>query len=89
LRELFEQTGYNVLEIRGIPAPFPKVLGSGILSRVVMLINEFLIKIPFLRGLFSYQIYVRAQPRPTVPNLLAKTIATSEELRQQLKDRAA
>jgi glycosyltransferase involved in cell wall biosynthesis len=89
LRELFEQTGYNVLEIRGIPAPFPKVLGSGILSRVVMLINEFLIKVPFLRGLFSYQIYVRAQPRPTVPNLLAKTIATSEELRQQLKDRAA
>ena len=89
LRELFAQTGYNILEIQGIPAPFPKVLGPGILSRVVMLINQVFIKIPFLRGLFSYQIYVRAQPRPTVPNLLAKTIATSEELRQQIKERAA
>ena len=89
LRELFEQTGYNVLSIEGIPAPFPKVLGDGIIGRVVMLINQTLIKVPFLRGLFSYQIYVRAQARPTVPNLLAKTIATSEELRSQIKQQAA
>lgn len=89
LRELFEQTGYNILEIEGIPAPFPKVIGNGIFGRIVMLINSWLIRVPFLRGLFSYQIYVRAQARPTVPNLLAKTISTSEELRSQIKQQAA
>jgi 2-polyprenyl-3-methyl-5-hydroxy-6-metoxy-1,4-benzoquinol methylase len=89
LRELFEQTGYNITEIQGIPAPFPKVLGEGILGRVAMLCNQALIRVPFLRGLFSYQIFVRAQARPTVPNLLAQTISTSEELRNQLKDEAA
>jgi glycosyltransferase involved in cell wall biosynthesis len=89
LRELFEQTGYNISEIEGIPAPFPKVLGNGIFGRAAMLVNQFLIRIPFLRGLFSYQIFVRAQARPTVPNLLAQTITTSEELRNQIKHRAA
>jgi glycosyltransferase involved in cell wall biosynthesis len=89
LRELFAQTGYNILDIQGVPAPFPKVLGDGILSRVVMLINDFLIRIPILRGLFSYQIFVRAQARPTVPNLLAQTISTSADLRKQIKQRAA
>lgn len=84
LRDLFEQTGYQISEIRGIPAPYPKVLGMGILSRIVMLINQAFIRIPFFKGLFSYQIYVRAQARPTVANLLAKTISTSEELRSEL-----
>jgi glycosyltransferase involved in cell wall biosynthesis len=85
LRELFEQTGYQIEEVRGIPAPYPKVLGDGILSRIVMLINQALIRIPIFRGLFSYQIYVRAKARPTVVNLLAKTISTSEELRNELQ----
>jgi glycosyltransferase involved in cell wall biosynthesis len=89
LRELFEQTGYNISQIEGIPAPFPKVLGNGILGRAAMLVNQLFIRVPFLRGLFSYQIFVRAQARPTVPNLLAQTITTSEELRNQIKHRAA
>lgn len=93
LRELFEQTGYVVHEIRGIPAPFPKAMGMGILSRLAMLVNQFLISFPFgsgwFRGLFSYQIYVRAQARPTVPALLEQTIATSEQLRAEIKQQAA
>lgn len=89
LGELFSQTGYYIREIRGVPAPFPKVFGNGVFGRLVMLINQFLIKIPFLRGLFSYQIFVRAQARPTVPNLLEKTISSSEELRTQIKQQAA
>ena len=85
LRDLFEQTGYDILEIRGIPAPYPKVLGDGIFSRGVMIINQAFIRIPFLRGLFSYQIYIRAQARPTVVHLLARTISTSEELRTEMR----
>ena len=89
LRELFEQTGYVVREVRGIPAPFPKVLGNDVLGKFAMTFSRFLIWLPLMRGLFSYQIYVRAQARPTVPNLLKQTIATSEKLREEIKQHAA
>jgi glycosyltransferase involved in cell wall biosynthesis len=93
LRELFQQTGYKIAEIRGIPAPFPKVLGNGALGKLAMWVSKFLIWFPFgwgwMRGLFSYQIYVRAQARPTVPNLLAKAISTSEKLREEIQRSAA
>ena len=89
LRELFEQTGYNVLEIKGIPAPFPKVIGKGIFGKVVMAINGFLVKLWGFRSLFSYQIYVRAQARPTVPNILRQTIVSSEKLREEIKQAVA
>ena len=89
LRELFEQTGYNVLEIKGIPAPFPKVIGKGIFGKVVMAINGFFVKLWGFRSLFSYQIYVRAQARPTVPNILRQTIDSSEKLREEIKQAAA
>jgi glycosyltransferase involved in cell wall biosynthesis len=86
LLELFEQTGYKIIEVRGIPAPFPKAIGVNILSRLLLLINQALIKVPFLRGLFSYQMFVRAQARPSVPNLLEQTISTSEKLRGEIKE---
>ncbi len=89
LRELFEQTGCVIHEMRGIPAPFPKAMGMGILSRMAMLVNQFLIWTGLFRGLFSYQIFVRAQARPTVPALLQQTIATSEQLRAEIKKEAA
>ena len=89
LRELFEQTGYNIIEITGIPAPYPKSVGHGLFSRLLLLLNSILILLPFMRGLFSYQILVRAQARPTVSNLLDQTIATSEKLRQEIRRKAA
>jgi glycosyltransferase involved in cell wall biosynthesis len=89
LRELFEQTGYNVLEIRGIPAPFPKVVGNGVLGKIIMTVNGFFVRLWGFRSLFSYQIYVRAQARPTVSNLLDQTISSSEKLREDIKKQAA
>ena len=89
LRELFEQTGYNVIEMRGIPAPFPKVIGNGIFGKIVMAINGFFTWLWGFRSLFSYQIYVRAQARPTVPNILQQTISSSEKLRDEIKQQAA
>ena len=78
-----------MLEIKGIPAPFPKVIGNGIFGKVVMAINGFFVKLWGFRSLFSYQIYVRAQARPTVPNILQQTIASSEKLREEIKQAAA
>ena len=80
LRELFDQTGYQVLEVRGIPAPFPKAVGDNALGRVLISLNRALISI--CRGLFSYQILVRARALPTVPALLVETIDTSAELKK-------
>jgi len=80
LKELFAQTGYELLEVKGIPAPFPKALGDNALGRGLVSINEALIKL--IPGLFSYQIFIRAKANPTVAALLHETITTSEELRK-------
>ena len=82
LRELFDQTGYKVLEVRGIPAPFPKALGNNALGRGLVSLNQFFIKIS--KGFFSYQIYIRARALPTVAMLLTQTIERSAELRKEL-----
>jgi hypothetical protein len=79
LRGLLEQAGYKILEVRGIPAPFPKALGLNFLSRLLLRLNEFLIR--WSKGLFAYQIFVRAEAKPTVRNLLRETIAGSETRR--------
>lgn len=82
LRELFDQTGYKVLEIRGIPAPFPKAIGNNLFSRILLTLNRFGIFIS--KGFFSYQIFIRAQALPTVPVLLAHTLAKSATLRKEI-----
>ena len=61
LRKLFEQCGFVVEEVRGIPAPFPAALGLNAFSRLLVRINGFLIRLS--RGLFSYQIFMRVRRR--------------------------
>jgi glycosyltransferase involved in cell wall biosynthesis len=81
LRELFDQTGYRVLEVKGIPAPFPKALGDNAVSRALVAVNVALIRL--LPGLFSYQMAVRARALPSVPHLLVETLDSSEQLRKE------
>ena len=68
LRELMEQTGYTIEELRGIPAPYARVLGLNWMSRALAWLNGVLIGLSC--GVFSYQIFVRARANPTVHNLL-------------------
>jgi glycosyltransferase involved in cell wall biosynthesis len=86
MRELFAQTGYTVLEVRGIPAPFPKAVGDNALGRLLVTLNRLFIGLS--KGLFSYQIFVRARALPTVPTLLTQTIERSAELRKELAGNA-
>lgn len=81
IRELLRQCGYKILEIRGIPAPYPKALGDNALSRLLLGLNEALIRVA--PCIFSYQIFVKAQALPTVNNLLQETVGTSGALRQR------
>jgi hypothetical protein len=85
LRALLDQSGYNILEVRGIPAPFPKALGNNLVSRLFLRINQALIAVS--KGLFSYQIFVRAVAKPTVQNLLGETIDSSDRLRDSMAGR--
>jgi hypothetical protein len=73
--------------VRGIPAPFPKALGTNFLSRLLLSVNQLLIR--FSKGLFSYQIFVRAEAKPTVHNLLRETIESSNTLRESVLEFAA
>ena len=79
LKALLEQSGYNILEVRGIPAPFPKAIGNNFASRFFLRLNQALIRVS--KGFFSYQIFVRAIAKPTVQNLLGETIESSDRLR--------
>ena len=79
LGDLLDQSGYKILEERGIPAPFPKAIGYNWCSRLLLRVNEALIRVS--KGLFSYQIFVRSEAKPTVNNLLAETIDSSARLR--------
>lgn len=80
LRELLDQTGYQVLETRGIPAPFPRVLGDNFASRALLALNQALIRVS--KGLFAYQIFIRAKANPTVRHLLQETEAGSAEMKK-------
>lgn len=76
MRDLLEQSGYEIVESRGIPAPFPKALGDGSVARALLRVNEALIRAS--KPVFSYQMYFAARPLPTVDNLLDVSIGHSE-----------
>lgn len=82
-RRCLEQAGFSIDEMQGIPAPFPLAFGENRFSRLLLAINSFLIRL--LPGLFAYQIFVRAQPRPTVAFLLNAAVEASAKRRRSLE----
>lgn len=68
IRHLLRDAGLRITEIRGVPAPFQKVLGDGVLGRLAMTLNLALIRVS--KTLFSYQIYIEAETTPDVDFLL-------------------
>src|SRR5207245_6074939 len=44
LLHLLRDTGFRVKTVRGIPGPFPKVLGNGVLGRLALWLNLALIR---------------------------------------------
>jgi glycosyltransferase involved in cell wall biosynthesis len=82
-RELFEQAGFQVEDVRGIPAPFPLAVGDNWLGRSLLAINRILIKLS--RSLFSYQIFMVVRPLPTLDWLLERAFETTEQRMAQGK----
>jgi len=75
IRRLFEESGFAVEEVRGIPVPFPLALGDGRPARGLLGLNRLLIRLS--RSLFSFQILLRARPLPSLPSLLESAIYES------------
>jgi glycosyltransferase involved in cell wall biosynthesis len=68
LRQLLDDAGFRIVGLRGVPAPFPKVLGEGMLGRAAVAVNQLLIGLS--KSLFSYQIFVVAEATPDIDFIL-------------------
>jgi glycosyltransferase involved in cell wall biosynthesis len=82
-RHLLRDAGFRIKTLRGVPAPFPKVLGNGWLGRFAVQANLALIKVS--KTLFSYQIYVEAETTPDVSFVLRDTQEKSAERAPKLR----
>lgn len=67
-RSLFEQAGFRVREVRGVPVPFRLVFENGALSRAAFGLNAALIAIA--RSMFSFQMFFVLEPLPSLESLL-------------------
>ena len=84
---LLTQAGFDVLEARGIPVPFPFAVGDGRLARTLLFLNRLAIRIS--KRLFAFQIFLVARPRPSLEYLLAVANAESAVRAGNLKRDAA
>jgi hypothetical protein len=84
LRHLLRDNGFRIKEIRGVPAPFPKVLGNGVLGKAAIEANLALIRLS--KTLFSYQIYVEAETTPDVSFVLKDSKERSAQRTQRLRE---
>jgi 2-polyprenyl-3-methyl-5-hydroxy-6-metoxy-1,4-benzoquinol methylase len=67
-RRALDQAGFVIIETRGMPAPYPLALGENRFSLLLVAVNQAFAFI--CRGLFAYQICMRARPRPSLETLL-------------------
>ena len=87
LRDLLEQAGYEIMEERGVPAPFPFALGENRWSKALLMINQALLFVS--KRLFAYQICMRARVLPETRHLLKQTISATTALPREALGRVA
>lgn len=80
--QLLDDAGLKVKEVRGIPAPFPKALGDNVLGHGALAVNRALIRLS--KTLFSYQIFVVAESRPSIDFVLRDTLHASDSASKKL-----
>ena len=78
---LLDQAGFKIIQYKGLPAPFPLAVGLNPLSKFLLMVNGFLIKI--LPKLFSYQFILISTPYPTPEALLNSTVQNSRDYKSE------
>lgn len=74
-RRMLRDEGFRIKSMRGVPAPFPKVLGKGLLGRAAVAANVALIRLS--KTVFSYQIFVEVESTPAAEFLVQDACARS------------
>jgi hypothetical protein len=87
LRRALKQAGFDILETRGVPGPYPLAIGDNRISRMLLFLNRVLIRCS--RGLFAYQIFIRAKPQPSLKSLLNQAESESQSRILQIERMAA
>ncbi len=75
IQRLLKDAGFKIKVVRGVPGPFPKVFGDGLLGRGLLKANELAIALS--RTLFSYQVFIVAESTPDVDFVLKHTRQTA------------
>jgi SAM-dependent methyltransferase len=75
MRRMLEESGYEILVERGIPAPYAKAL-DGELGRRLVAWNERALAVR--PSVLAYQMYFEVRPLPTVETLLDAAVVHSE-----------
>ena len=70
LERLFVRNGFDLLESKGIPGPFPLSMGDNLLARSLLKLNAICMHIS--KGFFGYQTFLRLKPRPSLAWLLER-----------------
>jgi glycosyltransferase involved in cell wall biosynthesis len=68
LDRLLRYAGYQIDQVKVIPAPYPLAIGLNRTSRAMLKLNALLARV--IPGLFAYQTLIVARPRPTADFLL-------------------
>ena len=84
LRRILIQSGFEILEEKGIPAPFPLAFNDSKFSKFLVQVNRLLMRIS--KAMFSYQMFFVVKPRPTLALLLHRARTTGERLSQKFDD---
>jgi glycosyltransferase involved in cell wall biosynthesis len=71
IQRLLRDAGFRIKEVRGVPAPFPKVFGQGAVGMGLLKANELAIKLS--RTLFAYQVFIVAESTPSVDFVLSSS----------------
>src|SRR5258706_449352 len=74
---LLEQAGFAVVSAKGAPVPIPLALGDTGLARLLLRVNQLLIRV--WPQLFAFQSFMIVRPLPSLPYLLQRAHATSRE----------
>ena len=70
LKNLIKGSNFKIKDIIGIPCPFPIVLKSKLISKFLININSFFIL--FSKSIFSYQMFMKVKPNPSLNLILDK-----------------
>ena len=84
-RQLFEQGGFDVAHTCGIPVPFPLALPKSRLAGMLLVLNQWLIRLR--KTTFSYQSFFVVRAKPSLPYLLDQARRSSSARAREATER--